>query len=182
MDLNKFIENVNKINWKAFPFPDYYLEYEKPEIIIPKALISLASSTDEEPITWKPEHNTASPSLQAYVLNAIGNNHRGSYYPAIKEALPFIMEVALNGNNEFCRNNAIHILDLFCFTFSSEDGDLLLDSFVKKTIVEKKCDFIELAKIDKYNQSLIKEFIECIIEDEMENNEYKSNEVRSNCT
>ena len=180
MDLSKFIENVSKVNWNVFSYPDYYLEHIKPEERIPHALISLASSVNVEPITWKPEHNTASPSLQAYVLNVIGNNHSGSYYPVIREALPFIIEVALDGNNAFCRNNAIHILDLLCFTFSPEDGDLFIKKFVETTIFEKKNNFTELAKTDNYNQSLIKEFVDCIIEVELENNKDKKDEVLTN--
>jgi hypothetical protein len=161
MNINEFIENVSKIDWYAFPGPFYYRPEE-----VPRSLIALAHTGYVEPEIVGGYQ--VYPEVSGNVLNAIGNNHSGNYYPVVKAALPFVIEVALNGNNKFSREYAINILhDLYYFAPMGENDSL--KSFVKNTISEKKADFIELAKTDPHNQTDLEELIENISGEERAN-------------
>jgi len=67
------------------------------------------------------------------VLDAVGNNHAGFYYPVVKEALPFIIEVALDGNNVFSRRCAINtLIDFNHFSCHPEDSEV--EEFIARTL------------------------------------------------
>ena len=165
MKMDDLIRDINNVDWCAFPDHEYFCSKK-----VPIALIELALSkhveTTETSIDDKYE---LSPLAHRNVLDAIGNNHSGNYYPVAIAALPFIMTVALEGDNEFARNNAIRTLyDLYWFSPIVEGSQYDLNEvyrFIKNTIANKEAEFINLAKIDNYNKKIIEDFVKSIRED-----------------
>jgi len=163
LDINKFTDAVNAIDWAKYKLPDYMPQSHVSHI--PQALIALATveKEDKQPeiVEIDGRKSLAGIGSRSYVIGAIGNDHSGTYYAVAKDAVGFILEVALHGGNEFARRYALEVLyDLFCF--NSEDEDLALELFVHDTIRRKKIDFVELEKTDTYNQERIIWILECI--------------------
>ena len=166
MDIQRFISEVNAVNWDKYEGVDYY-EPEK----VPETLISLAIADEEtreglylmENVNYDEVDFLANPPIKSAVMFAIGNDHSGSYYPAVREALYFIIWVALSGNNLVAKNCAINLLiELYSFC-PENDSDKDLEKFVKKTIVdtilENKENFMKLVVDDKRNKSLIENLL-----------------------
>ena len=154
MDLNKFCAAINSINWNNLSCSLYY----QPESV-PIALTSLGYADNEtKENIYQIKGIEVNLLLNAQICNdllfSIGNNHRGTYYSAVRTALPFIIEVALYGNHMVARNCALNILiDLYYFCPDSDDyNDDLLESFVKDTIksiiLENKENLIKFAMDD----------------------------------
>jgi len=145
---------------------------------VPKPLIALATVDFEcDKMIYKPfgkEIDTsvvdfsANGTVCSTLLFAIGNDHSGSYYPVAREALPFIIEVALYGNHLVARNCAVNILiDLYYFgphVCRYDDADELME-YVKSTIrgvIEKHREvFLKLISLDIRNKALIENLL-CI--------------------
>jgi len=170
MDIDKFIEEVASVDWRKYDKPEYF-QYRYDGInsfaqTIPQALISLALVQKEEdkycevPVTGG---GTALSPKYFDVLDAVGSNSRGCYYPVIRDALPFIIKIALYGNSAAARNCAIDcLIDLY--SFCPEHGLDDLQVFVRTSMEQKKDDFIKLSITDKQNKDLINELIESINE------------------
>ena len=102
------------------------------------------------------------------VIDSIGNNHAGSYYPAVRDALPLIVHVALQGNHAVSRNCAINILiDLYRFYPDNQSIDLreLVQRTIKNVIMENRSNFGQFAIDDARNKSLINSLM-CIVDGE----------------
>jgi hypothetical protein len=190
MNIEKFIQELNTIDWESFEIPEDWREWKSPKEV-PRALIYLAKSGYEEPITpeslareqysepkdaeilsqilnnlsLSPYNNLPiAPSACRFVLNAVGNDHSGEYFSVIKAALPFLIEIALDGNNEYTRYYAAEILDLFCFTFISANGDKQIEDFVITSILNRRNDFAKIAESCQYKKSFYEEFVESMDE------------------
>jgi len=121
MDMDKFIQEVNAVDWHEFGGSIYY----KPEKVA-DSLIALATAENEL------------NNIYFDVEFAIGNSHCGTYYPAVRKALPLIIDVALNSKYLNSKKCAIDILvDLYYFCPECDDdrdSEEELMKFVKKTI------------------------------------------------
>lgn len=123
--MNKsFEERVQSVGWSRYSGPEYYSQEELEE-----SLIHL-SRNDE---------SRASNGLDNKVLFAVGNNHAGTYYPAILEVADFLIELEESSTNEAVRKCAYAILnDLFYF--SPDVGNYTghsfeeIESFVKEKL------------------------------------------------
>jgi len=175
MDINKFILEVNSVNWNRFSSEAW--SHYKPENV-PHALIALAladkGSADflyikkGEKIPDSDDMLSNAP-VEFAVYDAIGNNHAGVYHAAIREALPFIIQVALFGNHLVARHCAIDILITLYCTFSPSswsDESKELEKFVKETIrstvLENRQNLNEFALACEENKLLVDELMEII--------------------
>ncbi|SMF41427.1 hypothetical protein [Pseudobacteriovorax antillogorgiicola] len=99
--MSRLVEQVEKTDWSKFSGPKCYQSDKVPEAL--KSLIMLT----------RPEHAN---EVGDKVINAIGNNHRGTYYPAILAALEIIVSIANDGENLARKTCAEAILnDLYYF-------------------------------------------------------------------
>ena len=181
MDVKGFTERVNGADWQRFDDAEYF-KFRFDGInsfaqTVPPTLIALALADKEsdEQINMKSLKKQgisradfiANYPIGSSVRFAIGNDHRGTYYPVIREALPFIIEVALYGNHAVARACAIDTLvDLHCFEpevcgiDSKDDLDELL-RFVRKSISDvvsaQRNSFMQFAVDDKRNKMLIEQ-------------------------
>jgi len=182
MDINRFIENVNSVDWHKFDYTElsnrrYDGIYSFAQTV-PTSLIALAlvdKESDEllyieglERFGLKRTDFIANAPIDSNIKFAIGNEHRGTYYPIILEVLPFIVEVALLGNHVVSRTCAINtLIDLY--HFYPDDGSEEMLNFVKKTIedviVEHRENFIKFAESDMRNKTLIEDLL-CIVEEQ----------------
>ena len=158
MDINQFISDVNSINWHSYCREDYQPER------VPISLIALARADQESKEGIYQRAGTEvdlllNAKIKSDVMFAVGNDHRGTYYPVARRALPFVIQIALYGFHVVARNCAINILiDLFYFC-SDCDSDDMLNKFVKdeikSTIIANRENFKKFAADDKRNGSLI---------------------------
>lgn len=110
MNKEQYINEILSKDWSIYSGPEYY-EPQK----VPKAIIDLISLNLED--SYDQVYNN--------FLFAIGNNHAGTYYPAILGTLKYIIEIALNNDPDMAisRACALNILiDLYC-SFGAEVGD-----------------------------------------------------------
>ena len=167
INIDKFTMAVNAVVWQKYDEPKYFRYYADGinsfADIVPQSLIALASAEYVEPMMagGYPVY----PQVAGGVLDSIGNNHNGTYYPVVREALPFIMEVALNGNNKFSRGYAVNVLDdLYCFSPDMRVDVEGLQDFVRSTIEAKRVD---LARIEMHEPDILVGLIEMITENEL---------------
>ena len=180
MDVGKFIVNVNNADWQKYDDAEYF-RYDHGGIgsfsqAVPPTLIALALADEESDdllnmkmLKKRGISRTdfiSNAMIDCKVRFAIGNDHRGTYYPVIREALPFIIEVALYGNHVVARTCAINaLIDLYGFeaegSFNPEGDADELSEFVKKTIkdmvVEHRENFSKFAVDDIRNRFLIED-------------------------
>jgi len=160
MDVDKLITAISTINWHYYNDEFYYPE----RVSISLLALAYADQELKEGIYLRADENYEKVNLllnakiSSDVLFAIGNNHRGTYYPVVREALPFIIQIALHGNHIVAINCAINIL-IDLYYFCSDDGSKELESFVKETIrttiKENKSYFQQLSIEDPRHKSLI---------------------------
>ena len=102
MDINKYIAEIRSIDWHSYTNE------------VPKALISLACAEQESKGGIYQQGNSdvdllLNAKIANDMLSSIGNNHAGCYFPIVRDALPFIIQVSLFGNHLVARNCAINI-------------------------------------------------------------------------
>ena len=160
MDIQKFIDEVQAADWHRFTAP-YYNPRQSPV-----SLIALARAEQESQKGFirikgaKPDYDLVlNPGITTDVMFAIGNDHRGTYYPVVTMALPFIIQVALYGNHVVARNCAINIL-IDLYYFDPEYAPQELQESVRKTIEdvieENRANFEEFVAEYPRNATLIK--------------------------
>lgn len=115
MDVQSFIARVQAVRWCQYNGPQYYAAGR-----VAPALVALATVETEDfslQAMPNPPNVCLNGPVTSNVLFAIGNDHCGSYYPAVLGALGFLLEIALTGQNHIARNCAINILiDLYYFS------------------------------------------------------------------
>ncbi|WP_154224791.1 hypothetical protein [Marinicella rhabdoformis] len=90
------LERIKKIDWEEYSGSPWY----KPEDVSP-ALMKLATLSD-----------TGEANCVGHmVLSTIGNDHAGTYYPAIQAALDIIIAIAEQADNQISKMCALGILD-----------------------------------------------------------------------
>ncbi|MEI7015033.1 hypothetical protein [Leptospira licerasiae] len=105
IETDLFLKNLKEINWDEFKCPDGY-NSDEPPLYIEKLL-----KIDIESEKW---------NVYNSVLYSIGNNHSGSYYLPIEKALPFIFQIAFEGQSELARNCSLEILTDILYSFSAQ--------------------------------------------------------------
>jgi len=160
MNIQMYKIEIIEFDWSTYSGPEYY----KPENV-PQTLIELLELDDEN----------LNSSVYNKVLFAIGNNHGGTYYPAIEKALKYIIATALNGNSEIARSCSLNILiDLYA-SFDPELGNYNYISFEElKVKVKQEIESISF-DLEAFSSNLIEssrnknlaiELLECINETE----------------
>ncbi|WP_153798776.1 hypothetical protein [Foetidibacter luteolus] len=143
-----FIDVVESTNWKAFRGPEYF----NPDSVAPalSSLIHLRQDNDK----WKVYNN---------VLFAIGNNHGGTYYPAVLSALPLLVRLLKTTENEVTRNCIFEIFSEWYYSFDPEIGtyklmtEIQLESYVRTNI--KSCIAGNVWNESERNMILIADFL-----------------------
>jgi len=169
MNLDKFIEEVKAINWYDFSGSDFYY----PEKVA-DSLIALAYANQESREGMLDNSDLLlNAKVASDVRFAIGNDHSGTYYPAVRKALPFISKIALFGNHLVAKNCAINILiDLYYFcsecnddSDSEEELMKFVKSTIERTISENRDVFVNFVVDDPRNESLVKSLLEIVDEE-----------------
>lgn len=171
MDISRFIEKVNSTDWQNYDDPEYF-RYRYDGICsfaqtVPSLLIALAALDNESD-----ELN----DLNGQIRFAVGNDHRGTYYPVIREVLPFIVEVALFGNHVEARASAICVMEDWYFfdpeIYPKNDSNDLLENelleFVETTIrnlMEYRENLMNFASVN-HKEKLIEGFFGIVAEKE----------------
>lgn len=91
----EFERRVKETDWEQYVGPEHYYPDRVPTVLI---ALSKLDKTDKD------------DRLYNNVLFAIGNNHAGTYYPAILGALTFIEEIAACETRPFASRLANEIL------------------------------------------------------------------------
>lgn len=102
------LENrIQEVDWRVFAGPDHY----QPDAVAP-ALLRLLNI----------QKRTRFWNVYNLVIGVVGNNHAGTYYPAIIEAIHFIGEISLSEENALAAEVAAEILIDFRESFCAEVG------------------------------------------------------------
>jgi hypothetical protein len=97
---------IDGADWEHFRGPEYY-DPEKAR----RSLHRLLAAEDEAQ-SWK---------AYSDVLYGIGNDHRGSFYPAALAAVPLLVRIAVSGL-QWPRFGALHVLTDLLISFGPEQG------------------------------------------------------------
>jgi len=164
MDIDQFVMKLNAVDWRNFAGS----MYEPERVADSLTSLALADQESKEGV-YQIEGVEADLLLNAKIASdvmfAIGNDHSGTYYPAVCEALPFIIQVAIFGNHLVARNCAINILiDLYYFCPEDESADLeeLVKDAIRAAIIENRKNFTEFAINSESNRSLIDGLLEIV--------------------
>ena len=134
MNNSAFEEKVRSIDWTKYLEPEYYnpekMDYRPDRTI--KALIQLNRfDADDSKVGF-------GSGIISEVLFAIGNDHRGTYYPAALEAIDLIIEIEKHSESEAARKCAFDTLgDLYYFQLELGSNDKQLFEAIENTIKEK---------------------------------------------
>ncbi len=121
--LKNKIDEIEKVDWNRYSGSPWY----KPEGVAPilKRLADLTKKDQAENVGY-------------LVLSAIGNDHAGTYYPAIESALDIIIDVAEQVDNLVSRQCALGVLyDLTCFHADLEGYSKTNTEDIEKWVSEK---------------------------------------------
>ena len=147
MNTHKTIEKIKTIDWAEYNGPEYFSPAE-----VVESLCQLVLLTEDH----------LRQTVYDRVLFAIGNNHAGTYYPVIREALDFILEVAVEGASEVARNCALDILTDLYLSFVPDTGMSTkftaagLKEFVEKRIKSYEPFFLEILRTEKESERNLK--------------------------
>lgn len=102
----KMLEGVDVVPWTSLPQPE-----SNRSDAVPCALRRLGAATSEQ---------QANKAYHQFLF-AIGNNHAGSYYPVVLEAVPFLGEI-LESGDEWAQARTLDILIDLLASFGPEPG------------------------------------------------------------
>ena len=158
MKIKEFINNVENTNWQECEELTCFVPEKVPAALISLALVDKESNDGIYDTKGVEYDLLLNPKITNNLLSAVGNNHAGTYYPVIKKALSYIIQVSLSGNHIVARNCAVNIL-IDLYFFHPDDGSAELQKYVKdiirKTIKENSKKYTELIILDYRNKSLI---------------------------
>jgi len=161
MDINQFIARLNTVDW--WNYEDF------PSKLKALALADQESKDGIVQIKGVEGDLLLNAKIAGDVFRVIENNQCGSYCQVAKDALPFIIEIALFGNHVVARNCAINILiDLYysCPSIDiSNDSEITVKGEIRDTISKNKANFMKFADDDKRNISLIHDSLMSIIDE-----------------
>ncbi len=113
VDNNTLNSHVNGVDWSKYEgVPDY-----RPQKVV-DTFHRLIDLGDQPP----PEGQSYGSGVVHAVTSAIGNDHAGTFYPAILDAAPILVEIANHGSRWSSRA-ALCILDNLCASFWPEVGE-----------------------------------------------------------
>jgi hypothetical protein len=101
MNIRKIKDEILSINWSVYNGPEYYDPYNVADTLI--SLLELKDIKQAEEIGRR-------------VISAIGNDHAGTYYPAVLSALDIIISIEKEPNNKtrkICANSILNNLYYF---------------------------------------------------------------------
>jgi len=129
---NSFEEKVRSVDWTKYLEPEYFdsekIHYSPDRTI--KALIQLSQYDESK--------DESGMGMGSEVRFAIGNDHRGTYYPAALEAIDLIIEIEKHSDIEAARKCATAILnDLYYFQLELGSDDKQLYEAIENIIKEK---------------------------------------------
>lgn len=117
-------EKIRSIRWERYDGPDYY----RPGDLV-EALIDLANF----------DESRARGGLENKVLFAVGNNHAGTYYPAILEAADILIEIEQKAEvpeSRKCAHEILTDLYYFCADVGTYTGHSIdqIEAFVRRRL------------------------------------------------
>ncbi|WP_462278221.1 hypothetical protein [Ferruginibacter sp.] len=105
--ISDIINEIKTTNWRLFNGPQFYQANKvEPNLL---QLINLTNESDKGKV-----YND--------VLFALGNNHGGTFYPAVLKALPIIIRLIKATKSELVQNCALEIITEWCCSFDPEMG------------------------------------------------------------
>ena len=123
MSKQKLKEEIHNVDWSYFNGPPMYESKEVPTALY--LLMELEDSNQAEKVGDK-------------LINTLGNNHEGVYYPVVLKALDYVIAIANNTDSKACRICALAVLnDLYYFEPDIE-GYAGCSAEELKTVVLKK--------------------------------------------
>lgn len=121
-------ERITSVDWHKYKGTEYFNADD-----VAPALIELVQLTDAQ----------KTDDIYSHVLFAIGNNHAGTYYSVIEAALPFIIETAIQTNNETSQFCALEILtDVYCSFYPEISENERVDADVLRNNVNQSIEDI----------------------------------------
>ena len=102
------IDKINHIDWSKYSGVEYYEPKD-----VAKSLIDLILLNDAK----------QAEKVGNNILSTVGNNHAGTYYPAMIEAIDVIIYAALNAKNSVSSRCAFAILEDMYASFEAEMGN-----------------------------------------------------------
>lgn len=126
---NDLIERIINTDWESYCGPEYY---DSREIV--DVLTDLVNFDESK----------APHGLDNKVLFAVGNNHAGTYYPALLAAVDILMEIERSASNQNSRSCAYAILNNLYY-FEPELGSYLNLSYseIEKIIKQKLMEYAD---------------------------------------
>jgi hypothetical protein len=116
-------EEISNVDWSGFNGPSMY-----DAKVVPSALYSLMELDD----------SSKAEEIGNKLIYALGNNHAGVYYPAVLEALDYIIAIANSADNKACKVCALAVLnDFYYFEPDVEGYDNCTAEELKKVVLEK---------------------------------------------
>ena len=143
------LEAVDRIHWHSYPQPS------SDQQAVPNALRALAFDPAE------------GDSQRTYValLDAVGRNHAGTYYPVVVPTIPFLGEIIEDGSAR-ARRNALEVLVDLAWSFEPEPGFEMVDGGIGNTVelraavrsaTAKLSDIIQRAAVRPENDPAMKQ-------------------------
>lgn len=132
MENNSFEQKVRNVDWAKYLAPEYY----DPEIMFydPSKTITALILLNQ----FNGMKNDLAADIGSKVRFAIGNDHRGTYYPVALEAIDLIIEIEKHSQKEKARKCAKNILnDLHYFQLEMNDKNKNLYDSINNSIREK---------------------------------------------
>lgn len=118
-----FKEKISNVDWSVFNGPFMY-----DAKVVPGALYSLMELDD----------SSKAEEVGNSLIDALGNNHEGVYYPAVLKALDYIIEIANSTDSKACRVCALAVLnDLYYFEPDVNGYNDCTAEELKKIVAEK---------------------------------------------
>ncbi|WP_196158656.1 hypothetical protein [Reinekea sp. G2M2-21] len=116
-------EEIASVDWSSFTGPPTY-DAES----VPSALYSLIELDD----------SSKAEEVGNGLMNALGNNHAGVYYPVLLKALDFIIAIANRTNSKACKICALAVInDFYYFEPDVEGYGACTAEELKKAVLEK---------------------------------------------
>ena len=102
------IDKINHIDWSKYSGVEYFEPKD-----VAKSLIDLILLNDAK----------QAEKVGNNILSTVGNNHAGTYYPAMIDAIDIIIYAALNAKNSVSSRCALAILEDIYASFEAEMGN-----------------------------------------------------------
>lgn len=121
--INNLKKEIYNVDWSCFNGPPMYDANAVPPALC--SLINLDDSKESEEVGNK-------------LIDALGNNHAGVYYPAVIKALDYIIAIANSTDSKACRVCALAVLNNFYYFEPNVEGyTSCTEGQLKKIVLDK---------------------------------------------